>query len=99
MTSHRDQLVGAVGQTGEPMRHVLDEARLAASGRAFEEHRKARLVSGLEDFDLVADRQIVGGVVRVEMTDLGSFGLHPVVELSELNRHDLYLVSGAEAAR
>ncbi len=42
------------------VRHVLDEARLAAAGRALEQHRQAARVGGREDLDLVADRQVVG---------------------------------------
>ncbi len=39
----------------EPPRHVLDESRLAAAGRAFEHHRKATRMAGFENGYLVAD--------------------------------------------
>src|SRR5277367_1043662 len=40
MAGDRDELVGSVGQRGELMRHVLDEARLAASGRPLQQDRQ-----------------------------------------------------------
>ena len=49
----------------QPPRHVFDEARLAASGRAFQQHRQSRFVGRFEYFEFVADRQVVGLGVRV----------------------------------
>src|ERR1700687_1297506 len=48
MACDGDQLVGSVGQRGELMRHMLDEAGLAASGWSLEQNREARFVSGGE---------------------------------------------------
>ena len=45
----------------EPPGHVLDEARLAASGWPLEEHREAASIGRLEDRDLVRERQVVRG--------------------------------------
>jgi len=39
--------------------HVLDEASLADAGRALEEDRDLLLVGGLEEFDLIGDREVV----------------------------------------
>ena len=49
------------------MRHVLDEAGLAAAGGPLEQDRQARLVGGGEDFHFVADRQVERRRWRVEM--------------------------------
>ena len=75
-----DQLVGAVGERRQLMRHVLDEAGLAASGGSLEQERQARFVGGGEDFHFVADRQIERCRGGVEMLYLGSFSLQPGVE-------------------
>ena len=80
VTGDRDQFVGAVGERRQLMRHVLDEAGLAASGRSLEQHRQARFVSGGEDFHLVANRQVERCRGGVEMAYLGPFGLQPGVE-------------------
>ena len=53
-------------RAAEPPGHVLDEARLAAAGRALEHDRQAVPVGGLEQLDLAAR----GPIVR--------FGLDPV---------------------
>ena len=75
-----NQFVGAVFERGELMGHVLDETGFAASGGSFEKDREAGVVGGAEDFDFIADRQVVGGVVWVEVPNLGSFALRPGVE-------------------
>src|SRR6185437_1474079 len=40
-------------------RHMFDEPRLSAAGRALEHDRQATLVAACEDVDLVAEREIV----------------------------------------
>ena len=45
-------------RTVEPPGHVLDEARLAAAGRAFQHHRQALLPRRLENRDFVGDRLV-----------------------------------------
>ena len=62
------------------MRHVLDEAGLAASGGTLEQQRQSRFVSGGEDFHLVANRQVKRCRGGVEMFYLGTLGLQPGVE-------------------
>jgi hypothetical protein len=59
------------------MGHVLDETGFAAPGGSFEKDREARVVGGAEDFDFIADRQVIRGVVWVEVPNLGSFALRP----------------------
>ena len=54
MAGHRDQ------RPPQAPGHVLDEARLAAAGRALEQDRQARGIGGLEDLDLVADGEVPG---------------------------------------
>ncbi|KAH0533721.1 hypothetical protein FGG08_007584 [Glutinoglossum americanum] len=44
----------------ETPRHVLDEARLAAAGRAFQQYRQPMGVGSLEQRALVADRPVIG---------------------------------------
>ena len=44
---------------GEPPRHVLDEAGLAATRWPFEQDWEASCVGSLEDLDLVAHRQVI----------------------------------------
>ena len=51
--------------SAEEVRHVLDEACLAAAGRALEHDGQALLVAGAEEIDLVADREVVGSVGAV----------------------------------
>jgi len=46
------------------VRHVLDEARLAAARRALQQHGQATGVGGGEDVHLVADRQVEGRVAH-----------------------------------
>src|SRR5271163_2034749 len=71
------------------MRHMLDEAGLAASGGTFEQDRQPRLVGGREDFHFVANRQIVGRRRWIEMTDFRAFmrALHPRIKFLQFNRH------------
>src|SRR5213079_1876091 len=45
-------------RTTQTPRHVLDEARLAAAGRALEHDGQARARSRLEQLDLAPDREI-----------------------------------------
>src|SRR5262249_15350155 len=58
----RDQVAGnAVRRlAAQPVRHVLDEAGLAAARRPLQEHGQARGVGGREHGHLVPDREIVG---------------------------------------
>ena len=44
----------------QPMRHVLEEPRLAATRGPLQQHRHARPVGGEEQIHLVADRKVVG---------------------------------------
>src|SRR5207253_307060 len=53
MTSDRDQW------PLKPPSHVLDKARLATAGRAFQNHRQARRVRRFEQTDFIVDRQVV----------------------------------------
>src|SRR6202451_3473856 len=61
VTGNRDKFIGAVGERRQLMRHVLDEAGLAASGRPLEQQRQSRFVGGGEDFHFVANRQVERG--------------------------------------
>jgi hypothetical protein len=51
---HRDQ------RALQAPRHVLDETRLAAAGRAFQQHRQALRIGGLEQRALVGGRVVIG---------------------------------------
>src|SRR5439155_18027481 len=48
------------GGAAQLSRHVLDEARLAATGRTLQEDRQAALVGGREEGELVADGEVEG---------------------------------------
>src|SRR6266851_5097245 len=76
---------------------MLDEARLAASGRSFEQNRQTRLVRRGENLHFVADRQVVWSRGRVEMPHLRAFmaALETAVESFQLNRHSLTFVVNA----
>ena len=89
MAGDRDQFVRTVFERRQIMRHVLDEARLATSGRSLEQHRQSRSVSGREDFHFVVDRQVKRCGRGVEMADFGPLvtALHPRVEFFQFNRH------------
>src|SRR5208282_4857730 len=88
MARDGDELIGTVLERRQPMRHMLNEAGLAASGRAFEQDREPRLVCGLEDFNLIRDWQVVRRMMRVEMFYLGPFrSLGTSIEFLEFNRH------------
>ncbi len=87
VTGDGDEFGRPVGEARQAMSHVLDEAGLTAAGGSLEQHRQASLVGGLENLDLIAYRQVVGSVVRVEMADFRPFSLHPSIELLQLNRH------------
>ena len=54
----------------QPPGHVLDEAGLAAAGRALEEDGDLLLVGDLEEVDLVADGQVEGLFGEPELLDL-----------------------------
>src|SRR5215510_2655776 len=43
----------------QSMGHVFDEAGLAATGRSLEQDRQTAVIRGLEDFDFVANGEIV----------------------------------------
>src|SRR5712691_1949480 len=71
------------------MSHVLDEAGFAAAGGPLEQHRQAGLVSGFEDLDFVADRQVVGRAMGVEVAHFGAFAtaLDTSVKSFQFNSH------------
>src|SRR5260370_10825759 len=76
---------------------MREEARLAASGRSFEQDRQTRLVRRGENLHFVAERQVVGSGGRVEMPHLRAFmaALETAVESFQLNRHSLTFVINA----
>src|SRR5216684_1848349 len=76
---------------------MLDEARLAASGRSLEQDRQTRLVRRGENLHFVADRQVVGSRGGVEMPHLCALmtALETAVESFQLNRHSLTFVVNA----
>src|SRR5579872_5944211 len=71
------------------MRHVLDKARFAAPGWSFEKHWQTGFVGCFENADFVADRQVIGGLMGIEMTHFGAFAasLEASVESLEFNCH------------
>ena len=76
MAGDRDQrhFEGAprrVGLAKQPPGHVFDEAGLAAARRALEQHRQTRLVGGLEDLNLIAQRQVPGLIGQAAVARLG----------------------------
>src|SRR5262249_18280570 len=99
MACDRDELVGSAFERGQAMRHVLHEAGLAASGGPLEEDGKAGLVGGLENSNLVGDRQIEWRVMGVEMLDLGTVGLRTGIEFLQFNGHLLPAAGSTRIAR
>src|SRR2546421_10777428 len=59
--SRRKIFVASYGdeRTFEPPGHVFDKARLAAAGRAFQNHRQSRGMGGLKQIDLMVDGQVI----------------------------------------
>ncbi len=56
-------------RASKPVRHVLDEFRLAASSGALEQHRYLLVVGGLEQLYLVSDRDVVRLLFKVVLLD------------------------------
>src|ERR1700687_5707759 len=68
MAGDGGEVGGGGRQAREEMGHMFDEAGFATTSRSLEQHRQTGLVGGFENLDLVADREVVRGVMRVEMT-------------------------------
>src|ERR1700732_1646268 len=89
MTGDGDQFVGPIGQRCQMVRHVLHKACFAAASRSFEQHWETGFVGCFENTDLVADRQVIGSSMRVQMAHFRAFAasLEASVESFEFNRH------------